>query len=182
MSEAPSYADSECADVETSIKRLELLVKKLNEIQEDQFSLGIWWSEDECGTTGCAMGWATTIPEFQRLGLRRVGKMVELGPLEAYGAAIRLFGIQYETAHHLFSPNGWVDYTTKPFFGTFARRWADGYLRTLKTPFGMDRDVYASLHHQTLDGTIERIVFTIQLLREEATSRSTPLTGQETNG
>jgi hypothetical protein len=42
------------------------------EVPDDQFDMGQWASKEalgECGTAGCALGWATCIPEMREAGL-----------------------------------------------------------------------------------------------------------------
>lgn len=59
-------------------RRLLKLADFLDTLSEDRFDFGTWvgcgWEPGEdlvsCGTTACALGWATAIPEFQKLGLR----------------------------------------------------------------------------------------------------------------
>jgi hypothetical protein len=58
-------------------ERLMLVVKKLEELPPERFNFNVWvgtnWEGDpdlSCGTTACALGWATTIPELREAGLR----------------------------------------------------------------------------------------------------------------
>jgi hypothetical protein len=62
----------------------------------------------QCGTAACALGWATTIPEIRKAGLRflfeepvlvKRGKIVDYG----FGAAMQVFDIDMDQAHHIFS-------------------------------------------------------------------------------
>lgn len=71
---------------EEGARRLRVLVQKLETVSEHHFDLGRWWGHDaapdvpelrvvapngeSCGSVACAFGWATTIPEFQELGLK----------------------------------------------------------------------------------------------------------------
>lgn len=53
--------------------RLLKLARFLDTLPPERFYFGRWASAvciDDCGTTACAMGWATTIPAFRKLGLR----------------------------------------------------------------------------------------------------------------
>lgn len=58
--------------------RLQLLIRKLEKLQPRRFNYAHWvdrftWQRKpdlSCGTTACAMGWATTIPSLRKLGLR----------------------------------------------------------------------------------------------------------------
>lgn len=116
-------------------RRLLKLADFLKKLPANRFDYTSWVGLDwqgkqdlSCGTTGCALGWATTMPEFRRLGLRLhvVGKtcdtdldtgesftsetylvgMVGLkgkndGPFQA---ASEIFKISLEHAQFLFSP------------------------------------------------------------------------------
>lgn len=60
-----------------SARRLEVLASKLDTVPDVRFNYRRWVGSDwrgkldlSCGTTACALGWATTIPEFVALGLR----------------------------------------------------------------------------------------------------------------
>ena len=53
----------------THARRLLKLAKFLKTIPDEKFDIGIWKTERKCGTVCCAVGWATNIPEFNRLGL-----------------------------------------------------------------------------------------------------------------
>ncbi len=57
--------------------RLLLLADFLDKLPPERFNYAAWvghdWKEMEdlsCGTTACALGWAATMPEFRKLGLR----------------------------------------------------------------------------------------------------------------
>lgn len=61
---------------EEKVRRLYLVVSKLEEVKPAQFDFSTWVGDDwkglpdlSCGTTACGLGLATTIPEFQELGL-----------------------------------------------------------------------------------------------------------------
>lgn len=107
---------------ETSIFRLELLADLLEKLPKGRFDYTNWvgdfWKGKEdlsCGTTACALGWATTIPELRKLGLRMAkrggnGTVIlkrqdpgeESGPLMA---AMTVFNINQIDAMWLFYPN-----------------------------------------------------------------------------
>lgn len=75
-----------------AVRRLEKLAAYMDSLPEganEHFYMGAWYRHDgdpahapkpgtavqenhlmDCGTTACALGWATTIPEFQNAGLR----------------------------------------------------------------------------------------------------------------
>lgn len=55
-------------------RRLLVLAEFLEtKVPREKFDMAYWSSTarlDDCGTVGCACGWATTLPEFAALGLR----------------------------------------------------------------------------------------------------------------
>lgn len=58
----------------TGKKRLLQLADFLETLGPERFDLQ-WWayngfSPNKCGTTACAVGWATTIPAFKKAGLK----------------------------------------------------------------------------------------------------------------
>jgi hypothetical protein len=65
----------------------------------------------ECGTAACAMGWACSIPEFKKLGLKPAEEMPTSqlrwkGLNESFdNVASKLFEIPYWDAYDLFTPN-----------------------------------------------------------------------------
>lgn len=64
------------ASVRVGNRRLLKLARFLERLPPKRFNyntyVGADWKGDAklCGTTACAIGWATTIPEFRKLGLR----------------------------------------------------------------------------------------------------------------
>lgn len=59
-----------------SNRRLLKLAAFLETVPRERFNYGHWVGENwrgapdlSCGTTACALGWATVMPEFRRLGL-----------------------------------------------------------------------------------------------------------------
>ena len=62
----------------TSIKRLRQLADLLDRVPEEKFDMSRWArhlppdmdpsKEEECGTSACALGWATTLPFAKALG------------------------------------------------------------------------------------------------------------------
>lgn len=100
--------------------RLAKLVHKLQyEVPEEQFDYNQWVGNDwggradlSCGTSACALGWATTIPSFRKLGLRlqrdSMGSAdvvnVKTGVNNAFSVAENLFSISREQSYRLFSP------------------------------------------------------------------------------
>jgi hypothetical protein len=113
-----------------SDRRLLVLADFLEKLPEERFNYARWvgssWAgkpDLSCGTTACALGWAGTIKEFNSLGLEIVslgldpdgsgrhhigfkshGKVVE--PIRA---AIELFGLNYEEAEFLFTPDSTLE-------------------------------------------------------------------------
>lgn len=92
----------------TSDARLLRLAKLLEALPPERFNFNVWvganWkgsSDLSCGTSACALGWATTIPQFREFGLRLVrnpaysigggGGYVALYPR---GSAARSVGLQ----------------------------------------------------------------------------------------
>ena len=113
----------------TSKNRLLKLADFLDNLPPKRFNYAYWVSNtnyevptfNECGTVGCALGWATTIPSFKKLGL----KMDTNEPFisGAYGlmAGAYLFGISFFEAKYLFVPMQWLnvlpigpDFNTSP--------------------------------------------------------------------
>lgn len=79
------------------------------------FNLGSWFGNRtplgrkdyvsrDCGTTACAVGEATYIPEFKALGLKRHGHGVAFGHLRDMDAAAKFFGLTYYDTSDLFNP------------------------------------------------------------------------------
>lgn len=96
-------------------RRLLKLAALLDVVPADKFYMGSWaitsapiGKEPTCATKACALGWATTIPEFKKLGLRLVadpgdmGGYVLLGKSTGSDAAAELFDISYWHCVDLF--------------------------------------------------------------------------------
>lgn len=73
----------------TGNKRLLKLAEFLDRLPPKRFDYSIWVGEDwqgaqdlSCGTTGCALGWAAAMPEFQKLGVKLVGQSLMSVQLE----------------------------------------------------------------------------------------------------
>jgi hypothetical protein len=83
-------------------ERLLKLADFLETVDPDRFYYGNWvgtrrfpWMGDPdmtCGTTACALGWATQIPEFRAAGLELVKLEGNSDKLGAYHGAIMLRG------------------------------------------------------------------------------------------
>src|SRR5580765_4884862 len=109
-------------NIETTIERIELLADHMDTVPEDEFNFGRWGCHDfepgaTCGTSGCAIGHATTMPYFRDLGLSlyydesaghvypclvKDGKRLDLtlkeSVMQVFGCSEALFG-------RLFLPN-----------------------------------------------------------------------------
>ena len=98
-------------------KRLLKLAAFLETLPKGKFDYSSWCGEDApdgdvnihtCGTTACAFGWATAMPEFRRLGLRMIDGFPSLkddpGAEEA-GASEEIFGTTYDQFVRLFYPD-----------------------------------------------------------------------------
>jgi hypothetical protein len=95
----------------------------LEKLPAGKFDYGIWvdtktWkgmTDLSCGTTACALGWATAIPEFQKLGLYMnfdgIPKLIGRGQnaegwRAGYEAGAVVFGLAEEEADYIFYPEG----------------------------------------------------------------------------
>lgn len=108
----------------TSKKRLLMLADFLAKLPRKRFDYAEWvgdsWEGKQdlsCGTTACALGWATTMPTFRKLGLRLFRDNVSgdgyVGILrdDEYpegadsDASERIFGLGFAEHLYLFTPN-----------------------------------------------------------------------------
>lgn len=104
-----------------SERRLTKLVAILRDLPEEKFDYTHWigpdWKGDpklSCGTTACALGWATADEEFRELGLRAFQSesgappviVFQVGGWTAHNfdAAEFFFGVTSAEASFLFSP------------------------------------------------------------------------------
>lgn len=106
----------------TGNARLLKLAEFLRTVPRKRFDYRTWVGDDwkgaqdlSCGTTACALGWATTMPEFRRLGLRLfkssysntgyVGMDGEAeDTIDPSGAAEQIFGLDSTAVGYLFAP------------------------------------------------------------------------------
>lgn len=101
-----------------SKNRLETLATFLDALPPKRFNFalfgtGILKNEPQCKATGCALGWATAMPQFQRLGLYSIVEGDDMtvvmktaeGSVEDFEAAMELFGLSELEAEVLFHPN-----------------------------------------------------------------------------
>lgn len=117
------------------LRRLGLVADLLESLPYDRFDYTRWVGESwkgardlSCGTTACALGWATTIPELSALGLYLVseednpmysGWATEIGTVRIRGqennmrdsidAAMRIFQLDEDEAAWLFTPGEVID-------------------------------------------------------------------------
>lgn len=102
-----------------SNRRLLLLAQKLLDLPDERFRFDHWvgdkWEGRQdlsCGTTACSLGWATTIPDLRKVGLRltRLNSRGVAHPRlkdmnKEYidlSAGCMAFGLEYEEAQFLF--------------------------------------------------------------------------------
>lgn len=97
-------------------KRLEALADFLVTVSPKKFDFSQFASatnlgEPNCGTVGCALGWACTMPKFQNLGLRlaqtderTIEPILPDADLEGWTVAMYLFDLTTEDAQYLFIP------------------------------------------------------------------------------
>jgi hypothetical protein len=98
-------------------------------VKDERFNIAFWagntsqpWlgmPDLSCGTTACAMGHASTIPEFRDLGLYMVkenGKgWLQFGPYTHFEAAAAFLDISENAAIYMFDPDSYEngDYATR---------------------------------------------------------------------
>lgn len=91
-------------------ERLKTLADFLENLVENgnKFDMGTWFRENECGTTACALGWATKIPEFKDagLGVDPVCSWIEYEGLYNANAAMAFFGLDGSETRSLFYATG----------------------------------------------------------------------------
>ena len=102
-------------------KRLLKLADHLDTVPRKVFNMGTWYDVDtdaapSCQTQACAMGHATNVPAFRRLGLRKEQTYEDCNTKSydvtmpgcrnggGMDAAVELFGIKRDDAEVLFSP------------------------------------------------------------------------------
>ncbi len=127
--------------------RLLRLADFIETLPEGRFKFSYWvgatWQGAEdlsCGTTACAIGWATTMPEFRELGLRLfrnrdfaypalIGHSLDGSNVEEWRATVEalhfIFGIDEDAAEYLFVP-GAIDEEdrTDNEYGTLLSRFS----------------------------------------------------------
>ncbi len=84
-------------------RRLRTLQKFLRtKVDPDRFDMDRWAGEIKngkpaCGTSACALGWATTIPSFRKAGLRMT-KTKQIGKIY-----VTITGMRHNTKEHYIS-------------------------------------------------------------------------------
>lgn len=108
-----------------NVERLKELQKLLESIPESHFDLGVWLTGfdgegkltsqllGECGSSGCAVGWACTHKPFVDQGLSYKPNTIEGFHPEYKGyfgmdAVEEFFGIEYGFAETLFHPDQYM--------------------------------------------------------------------------
>lgn len=88
------------------VDRLLLLAERLDTFEPERFDIRTYYSKNPYGTICCALGLATTMPEFQELGLKRnpVDEMPVYMGRFGTGAAQALFGLEPGECGRLFMP------------------------------------------------------------------------------
>lgn len=93
-----------------------------------KFDMSEWHRKTDCGTSACALGWATTIPSFRRAGLTLGPSEVGTISIPEYDghadlcAASAFFDIGWFDADNLFRPRDMNDLTGKRGRKIVARR------------------------------------------------------------
>lgn len=81
-----------------------------------KFDMNTWYRRTECGTAACAIGEATHIPRFRKLGLRLKPRLTcdrlypALRKLRGWAAVQSFFGISFEVARYLFWGDSYPGY------------------------------------------------------------------------
>lgn len=142
-------------------RRLLKLADFLDTLPRTRFNYESWVGDDwkgaadlSCGTTACALGWATTIPSLRKAGLvmRRDGYPSEykgyvslrrtLGEPEGVSsstAAEEVFGLDYDEFEYLFIPGhfgGEFDLPDSPDEGATAKQVAKHIRRFVNFKYG----------------------------------------------
>jgi hypothetical protein len=125
-----------------------MIVQKLREVaknEPERFNFSRWVGEDwggkkdlSCGTQACALGWGTTIPYFQRLGMKlqklyRVPAVVCPTTKNKYTGhyymslhtAETIFLLSWDEARYLFTSDVEFDDSESPYKDANATEVAD---------------------------------------------------------
>ncbi len=113
-------------------ERLLKLAEFLKTVPREKFDMNVWASDDatknNCGTAGCAVGWAATC--FKRSGFYLDNSYCEFNhpPIPAYkeftdwNAVREFFKITLDESYYLFSPSTYFRGDKKPSPQTVAKR------------------------------------------------------------
>lgn len=98
-------------------RRLLKLAEFLETVPRDRFDYSKWASSEwggkkdlSCGTTACALGWATAMPMFQKIGLKLTRDedgyvfVVDSSGREGFKAAEAAFDVTWQASAYLFDP------------------------------------------------------------------------------
>jgi hypothetical protein len=92
---------------------------------KDDFDMGVWFDSSQepgCGTTACALGWATTIPALRDAGLSRdEDGDPTFGGLRCLSAAAAFFEIDTKQSVLLFWPYSYCEVDDRSPKGVAAR-------------------------------------------------------------
>lgn len=92
----------------TYVDRLAQLAAFLDNVPDDRFDIMFWWKSDHL--TGCAIGWACQLPEFQAQGLEYkegYSQAPYFKGLWAFDAIMGFFDVDLAGAFHLFTVMGY---------------------------------------------------------------------------
>lgn len=137
----------------TSKRRLMALVKLLRKLPRRRFNYGRWvgpfWkgkADLSCGTSACALGWATTMRALRQDGLcltpdklRGFGGVVRLRRSAGYHAGAKAFGISSREARWLFIPGDCLNGQFGPWTGATPKQVATHIENFVKAKFGSVR-------------------------------------------
>ncbi|URG13783.1 hypothetical protein [Acinetobacter phage vB_AbaS_TCUP2199] len=138
---------------------LETLKEFLKTLPREKFDLDSWregpyWSDavtdealkNDCGTKGCAMGWAATLPEFKEAGLSYTqGHIRYVNPDDGkglnwgFGACKNIFGFNHSnTSKVLFLKRNYVDNCEKYVEAQAVVRRIEYLLKLAELPEGAE--------------------------------------------
>lgn len=127
------------------------LADYIEEIPKKRFNFAHWFhgiielltlkAPLDCGTTACALGWATTMKVFKDKGLRVCGSSIALKDDRSENAiAHKVFGVSADVFHRLFVPSDACKAAaTGRQWATHARKIADELDQTHRTTNGVGK-------------------------------------------
>jgi hypothetical protein len=123
--------------------RLLTLAALLRRVKREQFDMDHWvnphtWGgklDFSCGTSGCVLGWATTIPSFRKAGLRMLywkdglGRSIDVGDISVFPGVPHL--VDPRNPKVVLSAGGVVEYSKigRMFFGLDDRESYELFMR-----------------------------------------------------